>query len=51
VSFDPVDWAAATPGQDGSVDLNLPENAATRTQLLKAIAELAPQAEVKREDR
>jgi hypothetical protein len=49
-SFDPVDWAAATPNQDGTLDLSQ-SNSATRTQLLKAISELAPQAEVKREDR
>jgi hypothetical protein len=51
VSFDPVDWAAAMPEPDGTLDLNLPKNDATRTQLVKAISELAPQAEVKREDR
>ena len=51
MSFDPVDWAAAMPESGGTLDLNLPDNAATRTQLLKAISELAPQAEVKREDR
>jgi hypothetical protein len=50
-TFDPIDWAAATPGSDGTVDLNPPNNTATRTQLLKAIGELAPKAEVKREDR
>lgn len=50
-SFDPVDWAAATVGSDGAVDLTEPANAPLRTQLLKAIAELAPGAEVKREDR
>ncbi|HVG57070.1 MAG TPA: hypothetical protein VNA24_00845 [Hyalangium sp.] len=50
-SFDPVDWAAATPGSDGTVDLNHPDNIATRTQLLEELGELAPQAEVKREDR
>jgi hypothetical protein len=50
-SFDPVDWAAPKPDSNGFVNLNLPENAATRAQLLKAISELAPQAEVKREDR
>lgn len=49
--FDPVDWAAATPEPGGILDLSSSENAATRTQLLKAIAELIPQAEVKREDR
>jgi hypothetical protein len=48
--FDPVDWAAATPESDGTVDLNSQPNTATRTQLLKEISELAPQAEVKRED-
>jgi hypothetical protein len=50
-SFDPVDWSAATPESNGTVDLNHPDNTATRTQLLKSITELAPQAEVKREDR
>jgi len=48
-SFDPIDWAAATPDSGGTVDLN--SDTATRTQLLKAISELAPTAEVKREDR
>jgi hypothetical protein len=47
--FDPVDWAAVTPGSDGTLDLST--HTATRTQLLKEIGELAPQAEVKREDR
>jgi hypothetical protein len=51
MSFDPVDWASATPEADGTVDLNSSSNTATRTQLLKAISELAPKAEVKREDR
>jgi hypothetical protein len=49
-TFDSVDWAAATPGSDGTLDLTS-SNTATRAQLLKAIAELAPKAEVKREDR
>jgi hypothetical protein len=49
--FDPVDWAGATPNPNGTVDLNDTDNTATRTQLLKAISELAPQAEVMREDR
>jgi hypothetical protein len=48
-SFDAIDWAAASPGAGGVVDLNT--NTTTRTQLLKAISELAPKAEVKREDR
>lgn len=47
--FDPLDWAAVTPGLDGTLDLNT--HTATRTQLLEEIGELAPQAEVKREDR
>lgn len=50
-SFDPIDWAAATPGADGTVDLNSSPNSPTRAQLLKELAELAPKAEVKREDR
>jgi hypothetical protein len=49
--FDAVDWAAATPGADGVVDLGAPQNAAVRAALLEALAELEPQAEVRREDR
>lgn len=49
VSFDPIDWAAAEPGLDGVVDLTT--HTTTRAQLLKAISELAPKAEVQREDR
>jgi hypothetical protein len=49
--FDAVDWAAATPGADGVVDLGAPQNAAAKAALLEALAELEPQAEVRREDR
>jgi hypothetical protein len=48
--FDPVDWAAATTQPDGTVDLNHEDNAEMLTKLLEKLAELAPQAEVKRED-
>jgi hypothetical protein len=49
--FDPVDWAAAMPDQDGMVDLSTTDNEAVRTQLLKSLGEVVPQAEVKREAR
>jgi hypothetical protein len=49
--FDAVDWAAATPGADGVVDLGDPRNQAVRDALLEALAGLEPQAEVRREDR
>lgn len=49
--FDSLDWAAATQGPDGVVDLNAPENAAIRDTLVEALATLEPQAEVQREDR
>ncbi|WP_224245183.1 hypothetical protein [Hyalangium gracile] len=49
--FDPVNWAAATPGPNGTVDLNASENAATRTRLLESFSELAPKVEVEREGR
>ncbi|GEL71947.1 hypothetical protein [Myxococcus virescens] len=49
--FDSLDWAATTPGPDGVVDLNAPENAAIRTAMVEALAALEPQAEVRREDR
>ncbi|HZI16522.1 MAG TPA: hypothetical protein VE153_39515 [Myxococcus sp.] len=49
--FDAVDWAAATPGADGVVDLGAPGNEAVKAALLEALSELKPQAEVRREDR
>jgi hypothetical protein len=49
--FDPLDWAAATTEPDGTVDLNHQDNTEMLTELLEKLAELAPQAEVKREDR
>jgi hypothetical protein len=48
--FDHVDWAAATTEPDGSVDLNHEDNTEMLTELLEKLAELTPQAEVKRED-
>jgi hypothetical protein len=49
--FDEVDWAAAQPGGDGTVDLGAPGNAAARAEILEHLEELRPTAEVKREDR
>jgi hypothetical protein len=49
--FDPLDWTAATPGPDGTVDLSAPANATTFTQLIEQLAGLAPEAEVTREAR
>ena len=49
--FDGLDWASATPGADGVVDLGATENEALRRELLEAVAELEPEAEVQREDR
>jgi hypothetical protein len=49
--FDRLDWAAATPGPDGVVDLGAPQNDALRREMLEAVAEMEPQAEVRREDR
>lgn len=49
--FDALDWAAATPGADGVVDLGAPENEALRKQLLATLGTLKPAAEVSREDR
>jgi hypothetical protein len=49
--FDHVDWDEATTEPDGTVDLNHPDNAEMLTELLEKLAELAPRAEVKREDR
>jgi hypothetical protein len=49
--FDGLDWAAATPGTDGVVDLGAAENEPLRRELLEAVAELEPEAEVQREDR
>ena len=49
--FDGLDWAAATPGTDGVVDLGAPENEALRREVLEALAALEPEAEVQREDR
>jgi hypothetical protein len=49
--FDPVDWAAATPGANNTVDLSDASNEAPREQLLESFSELAPNAEVNREDR
>jgi hypothetical protein len=51
VTFDAINWAAASADAGGAVDLNSDSNSTTRTQLLKAIGELAPKAEVTREDR
>ncbi|MFP2901403.1 hypothetical protein [Corallococcus sp. 4LFB] len=49
--FDAVDWAAATPGADGVVDLDAPVNAAVRAALLEKVAALSPTAEVNRGSR
>jgi hypothetical protein len=49
--FDDVDWALPQPGSDGTVDLNTEANAPAREAVLKSVAELAPSAEVAREDR
>ena len=49
--FDPVDWEAAKPGTDDTVDLSDVDNEAPREQLLESFSELAPNAEVNREDR
>ncbi|WP_164016943.1 hypothetical protein [Pyxidicoccus trucidator] len=49
--FDALDWAAATPGADGVVDLGAEENEALLSELLEAVAGLTPEAEVQREDR
>ncbi|WP_426731698.1 hypothetical protein [Myxococcus faecalis] len=49
--FDTVDWAQVTPGADGVLDLGTAANEATRKALLAELAELTPQAEVRREDR
>jgi hypothetical protein len=49
--FDEVDWAAAQPEPDGTVDLGATANAAARAAVLEHLEELRPTAEVKREDR
>ncbi|ADO72933.1 hypothetical protein [Stigmatella aurantiaca] len=49
--FDSVAWELPQPGSDGTVDLSAAANAPAREAILKSVAELAPSAEVKREDR
>ncbi|MFP2932734.1 hypothetical protein ACLESO_47830 [Pyxidicoccus sp. 3LG] len=49
--FDALDWAAATPGNDGVVDLGAEANEALKDALLEALSGLEPEAEVQREDR
>ncbi len=48
--FDEVDWAAATPEEDGTLDLGATHNTAARTSIIQHLAELNPTAEVQRED-
>ncbi|WP_224361820.1 hypothetical protein [Hyalangium versicolor] len=49
--FDPLDWAAATPDPNGTVDLSSPANDAVRAELLESLSEQSPQTEVQREAR
>ncbi|MDY7224839.1 hypothetical protein [Hyalangium rubrum] len=49
--FDEVDWAATTPGADGTVDLGAEANAAARAEILEYLSGVKPTAEVTREDR
>lgn len=49
--FDEVDWAAAQPGMDGTVDLSAAANEAARTRILQGLEAVRPTAEVQREQR
>jgi len=49
--FDAVDWSTVAVDADGVADLGDSRNTAAREAVLDALADLTPQAEVRREDR
>lgn len=49
--FDAVDWAAAQPAADGTLDLGTPANATAQAAILAGLEAVQPTAEVTREDR
>jgi hypothetical protein len=49
--FDAVDWAAARPGVDGTLDLSTAANADAQADILAGLEAVRPTAEVQREQR